>query len=263
MYKYECKICKKSFNGWGAHFKNNHKDVSTREYYDKYLKKENEGVCVVCGKETNFINANAGYYRACGYACSNVMMYREKPEIKEKIGKTSKDRWQNDKEFKNKMKRCAQEHSVRMKGVKKSVSMKRKLSAIATRRHIESPEGFVGEKTRYKQGYYFSKKNNKELYYQSSYELLAFNILEQQDAVVKYEKCKFSIDYVKPSDNFTHKYVPDILVIYDDGRKQIIEIKAEWQLEDEIVKAKQMAAKEKFGDEYAIWSEKDLQACLI
>lgn len=45
-----------------------------------------------------------------------------------------------------------------------------------------------------------------------------------------------------------HRYIPDIEVYYTDGSKQIIEIKAEWQLNDEINKAKFASAKEKFGD---------------
>lgn len=91
---------------------------------------------------------------------------------------------------------------------------------------------------------------------------MAFNILEQQDAIVKYEKCKFSIDYVSPDDGFLHKYIPDILVIYDDGRKQIIEIKAEWKLNDEINKAKFNVARKYCIDnnmDFSIWTQKEIR----
>lgn len=124
------------------------------------------------------------------------------------------------------------------------------------KRAVEKPESYG--KNIYKSGHFVSKKNNRELYYQSSYELLAFEILEQQISVYAYEKCKFSIDYMSPVDGFLHKYIPDILVTYVDGRKQIIEIKPIRLLSNEIVKAKASAAQEKFGNKYAIWTQKDL-----
>jgi hypothetical protein len=45
--------------------------MTTKEYYDKYLKKENEDVCVVCGKINTFHNCTDGYYRCCSNECNN------------------------------------------------------------------------------------------------------------------------------------------------------------------------------------------------
>ena len=67
---------------------------------------------------------------------------------------------------------------------------------------------------------------------------------------------------MNPEDGFLHKYIPDILVAYDDGRKQIIEIKAEWQLNDEINKAKFNVAKEYCEDNnmtFSIWTQKEIK----
>lgn len=118
---------------------------------------------------------------------------------------------------------------------------------------IAEPERWHGK---HKSGWYVSKKNNSKLFYRSSYELLAFEILEQQTNVKHYETCKFSIDY-QQSDGSLHKYIPDLLVTYAGGEKQIIEVKAEWQLADEIVKAKADAASKRF--DYLIWTEKHLK----
>jgi len=66
-----CKICNKkikSFNGLGTHISRIHK-ISTKEYYNKFLKKENEGICE-CGKETNFNNINIGYREFCSIKCA-------------------------------------------------------------------------------------------------------------------------------------------------------------------------------------------------
>jgi len=50
-----CQICKKECNGFkslGTHISRTHENVNG--YYDKFLKKENEGKCKVCGNDTKF-----------------------------------------------------------------------------------------------------------------------------------------------------------------------------------------------------------------
>lgn len=68
--KYICKICNKeiSSHGLGMHIKWH--NLTKKEYYDKFLKKENEGICLRCGKETNFINIHSGYFKYCSCECS-------------------------------------------------------------------------------------------------------------------------------------------------------------------------------------------------
>lgn len=74
-----------------------------------------------------------------------------------------------------------------------------------------------------KKGKFFSKKNNKDIFYGSSYELRAFNILEQIAEVENYDRCSFYIPYNFKGSN--KKYIPDIEVNYKDGTKEIIEVK--------------------------------------
>ena len=67
-----CKICGKeykNFFGLGTHISQGHK-IHTKDYYDKYLKKENEGKCLQCQKNTNFLNMNLGYFEFCSQLCS-------------------------------------------------------------------------------------------------------------------------------------------------------------------------------------------------
>lgn len=68
----ECLICNEKFTtkqiNW--HIKNIHK-MSTKDYYDKYLKSENEGICPICSKETHFYGIIYGYNKNCSRACSN------------------------------------------------------------------------------------------------------------------------------------------------------------------------------------------------
>jgi hypothetical protein len=45
--------------------------MNTKEYYDKHIKKDSEGKCLVCGKETAFKSFNRGYAEFCSISCLN------------------------------------------------------------------------------------------------------------------------------------------------------------------------------------------------
>jgi len=65
----KCSICLKEFkkaNKLSLHL-NDH-NISKKEYYDKYLKKENEGVCY-CGNFCNFKSLTTGYHTYCSSKC--------------------------------------------------------------------------------------------------------------------------------------------------------------------------------------------------
>jgi len=83
----ECRICKREckLSGLSSHVRG-HK-LSYKDYYDKYLKKENEGLCLTCGKETKFIGLLKGYCRFCSSKCS----FSNK-ETKKKIKQTNLER---------------------------------------------------------------------------------------------------------------------------------------------------------------------------
>lgn len=62
----KCEICYKNLNenGLACHLTKSHK-FDIKEYYDKYLKKEEEGQCYFCGKPSIFFNLTRGYHRIC------------------------------------------------------------------------------------------------------------------------------------------------------------------------------------------------------
>ena len=72
-----CKICGKELpsKGLGSHL-TAHK-VSAKEYYDKYLKQPNEGICPVCGKETPFRKISRGYQTCCSRSCGSRNAYEK------------------------------------------------------------------------------------------------------------------------------------------------------------------------------------------
>lgn len=69
-----CCLCNKQFTtiqsfsnhlGLAHKIDKNHK----KDYYDKYMKQENEGTCLKCGKPTHFQSLNKGYTRYCCRSC--------------------------------------------------------------------------------------------------------------------------------------------------------------------------------------------------
>jgi hypothetical protein len=69
--KLTCKICGKickNYLGVSSHTRQAH-NISSKEYYDKFFKKDEEGLCKECGKETSFKDINIGYKRFCSIQC--------------------------------------------------------------------------------------------------------------------------------------------------------------------------------------------------
>lgn len=147
------------------------------------------------------------------------------------------------------------------KGKSLSKETRQAISEAKVRHHIE--HGNVADKKAIK-GTYFSEKNKTTIKYDSSYELIAFEKLEQDDSVISYKKCDFSIPYFL---DIKRNYLPDILVTYID-EISIIEIKPKYKLihEKPEYKAKFLAAllfcrsrnwKFKVWTEYHLFSETD------
>ena len=108
---------------------------------------------------------------------------------------------------------------------------------------------------------YFSKKLGYEIGYMSSYEKLAFEIIDNDPIVDSYIPQPFSIEYNYKGTQRT--YTPDILIYYKDGKKVIVEVKPKLLLEKPINKAKFEAlgnfCRQKNFD-FEIWDEDILKA---
>lgn len=72
-----CHICQKEIDYGKEVFSRLHlnkfHNISSKEYYDKFLSKDGDGVCPVCGQETVFlgIGVTKGYRKYCSAKCSN------------------------------------------------------------------------------------------------------------------------------------------------------------------------------------------------
>ena len=66
----ECLICHKilSNKGLGSHLISH--NITAKEYYDTYMKKPDEEICPICGKNTPFLKICKGYQRFCSISCS-------------------------------------------------------------------------------------------------------------------------------------------------------------------------------------------------
>jgi len=108
-------------------------------------------------------------------------------------------------------------------------------------------------------GRFYSLKNRCDLYYESSWELVAFRILEQLSEVKWYSRCRFSVDYVY--EQVIHRYIPDVLVTYTSGRQEVVEVKPNFKLKEDRVKLKINALRKyckQNNMSCSVWTEKEL-----
>lgn len=69
--KWKCEVCGEIFDSnqkWTAHIHKKH-NMTSKDYYDKYLKKCGEGICLNCGKPTRLWNCTLGYFKFCCTDC--------------------------------------------------------------------------------------------------------------------------------------------------------------------------------------------------
>lgn len=107
---YECKICSrtdfKKIINLSKHLSNNHK-FKPKDYYDLYMKKENEGICEFCNNPTLYQNMSSGYRNSCR-SCRSLSTKKFRKELKEdenrykqfteKVAKNQTEIWKNRKE---------------------------------------------------------------------------------------------------------------------------------------------------------------------
>lgn len=78
-------------------------------------------------------------------------------------------------------------------------------------------------KPNFREGYYMSAKNGKEMHYRSGYECDVYECLECLHEVIKYDVEPFKVDYIFEGDR--HEYNPDLSIYFMDGHVEIWEIK--------------------------------------
>jgi len=186
----------------------------------------------------------------------SIIERKEKYGHNNNIGSKRSEKQKNNISFatKNGMKK------VDMKAIHNRQEVKLNHSIAATNSIINGL--FDVKSDIYKTGYFFSSINNKEFYYRSSYELRAYKQLEEKKDIIKYWKTEcLRIPYIDENGQ-QRNTVPDILVEYKDGKKQIIECKPQWKLDKDIRTKLKIEATQKYCDKngivFSIWTEKEL-----
>lgn len=101
----------------------------------------------------------------------------------------------------------------------------------------------------YEQGHIFSKKLNTRFHYRSSWEKFVLEYLEKHPNIEYYDVEPFRIKYFDPARNKMRNYVPDFLVEFDCGIKEIWEVKPSYLVEHDATTKAKMNALNKFLEE--------------
>jgi hypothetical protein len=237
--KVECKICGELFSRIPTHLSRH--SISTKEYLNMYPS-------AVLFSEENRKNMS----RDTSGSKNSMFGKRSKSNL----GKKFSEEWKQNISKSRKEKRISKGKNNPMYGKKHSKETIDKMSEARSKQIAEGKHN----KSFHKKGYFHSERLNKDIWYDSSYELEALKILEEDLLVVDFGRNKFRIPYV--CNNIKRRTVPDFLVEYWDGKKKIIEVKPQRkidQIEQERVKIKTIANYCMNNDlNYATWTEKSL-----
>jgi hypothetical protein len=150
-------------------------------------------------------------------------------ERKNKIKKTTKERWEND-DYRNKT-IASIKKTLNDGRCKKSVEFRENMSKKIS--ELYSLGILKNEKNKYKTGIYTSKKNENFIY-ASSYELDAMKLFDESEHIKEWTN-KHSIRIKYYYNDLNRHYVPDFLVDFKNGKSYIIEMKG-WHTEEVDVK---------------------------
>lgn len=249
--KIVCQICGKELknvNSLSRHLGYFHKNIILKDYYDKYLKQENENICQYCNKKTNYRNMVRGYLDFCSRKCASLGT-RDK----------TRETW---------MKIYGVDHPNKCKEViEKSKQTYFKRTGFENSSH--NPDVIEKRKQTYfkRTGFYYPmqnpesfEKNKKSAYSSKPYSMPSGDIRFVQG--YEHFALNFLIESYDESNILTHKGVPTIVYDFEDGNHTyypdifipsenlIIEVKSTWTYTADLDKnlAKQQACSDQEYD---------------
>lgn len=89
-----------------------------------------------------------------------------------------------------------------------------------------NPEKFVCPSDNYMGSTRLNENGDLCVLFKSSLEMRAFEYADFNKYIKKWSLEPFAITYIKPSDNRTHRYYPDLFLEFTNGEKFIVEIKS-------------------------------------
>ena len=235
-----CKICNKEFKTLdpiGFHLKICH-NMSIKDYYDMYFKRTNEGICLSCGKETEFRKLKYGYRLYCSRKCAELYIKNrveeacinkygvkstfQLKEVKEKRKKTFLEKYGVENPAQNiEIKEKIKQTCINLYGVDnytKTNEYKLKTKNTCLEKYgVENPfQSNVCMHNARKRYLYDNKQ------FDSSWELAYYIWLKDHN--IDFEYHSISIEYTY--NNKKHYYFPDFKI-----KNELYEIKADYFLD--------------------------------
>lgn len=97
------------------------------------------------------------------------------------------------------------------------------MKAMIWKDHNNKSKREKTKKPKFREGWYHSTKMGKPIHYRSGYEETIYECLDSDIEVNSYDAEPFEVPYLH--EGKAHKYIPDLVVRYVDGRTEVWEIK--------------------------------------
>lgn len=94
---YKCLVCEDNvlYKHLGKHLRQKHPHIVIQDYYNKYLKNENEDICLICNKKNKFFSIGQGYQKTCSRSCACLLQRQRDSQLVQRLNKLSSERFTN------------------------------------------------------------------------------------------------------------------------------------------------------------------------
>lgn len=214
--------------------------ITAKYYYTRWFLSTTEyPKCKICGKELEFVGVRKGFRLSCGsYSCKRSSLskfrlnyYKIHPEVKELISSSITEILKNNPEL-NK------ERGLKLSITQSTEEYKNKISK--SRKEVwMNPSDAMKHRRRNSSIDYYSDYENKIIHLDSKWELKFIENCKLNPNIKSVLREPIMIWYYDSTTSKMRRYFPDFLVEYNNGKKELIEIKPNYLLTDPIVKAKE------------------------
>lgn len=218
--------------------------LTSKDYYDIYVKDNNDGKCVVCDKPTRFVSISKGYLNTCSLSCSTKYQWKDQDRLEAQkkrfdplisSGRTKGSKNKNPYPISEKvLHRFETNPPPSWSGKIHTEETKEKMSNT---RLIKMGTGEIKIPQPGKRGFYHKGKfrpkhphkykgNVKNIIYRSGWELKLFVYLDRHPNIIEWSSEELRVPYLSPKDGKIHNYFPDVIIKAKkrDGSTDIIMI---------------------------------------
>lgn len=253
---------------------------SVQDWYDEYIlgidNSLNRPKCPICGKECKFINISLGYNMTCSFLHGRILGSRndsehhsevmkklyENPESRKRTSDSIRNAYNVNPEYREKVSKGTKEGMSKPESKIKRSRSHRELWRNPTERMLNPKNSRSSNKSLRYSGIKSSVISKydplSKIYFDSNWEKVFYYNCTLDERIVNITRWRIPIMYVRPSDGLVHSHLPDFLVEYSNGVKEIIEIKPKFLTDDPDTKSKIESATSYsflYGYEYRVVTE--------